>query len=229
MSVHSVEKHLMVTAEQYDKAIRTFVPYYDEMLKTGVDLVKALAKKSPHILDLGGGTGALTQAILRDIPDATVDLIDIDPYMLSQARRRLSCENERVTFMERSFFDLLPKSDAIVASLSLHHIQSIEQKTKTYASIAESLKPGGLFLSLDTTVSYDDKVRRLTFENFAAFMGQHGIGVEAAYQYFAEWATEDHYLPLIDELTCLRQAGFGHPECFWRRGPVAIFGGLIPS
>lgn len=142
MGTHSVEKHLRVTAEQYDAVIRTFVPYYDEMLKTGIDLVKALAKKSPHILDLGGGTGALTQAILRDIPDAKIELIDIDPYMLAEAKRRLSLEKERVSFKECSFFDSLLKSDVVVASLSLHHVPTIEQKTKVYAAIVESLKSG---------------------------------------------------------------------------------------
>jgi tRNA (cmo5U34)-methyltransferase len=229
MGTHLVEKHLRVTAKQYDEAIRTFIPYYDEMLKIGIDLVKALAKKSPHVLDLGGGTGALTQAILRGIPKAKVNLIDIDPYMLSEAKRRLGSEKERVTFLECSFFDSLPKSDAIVASLSLHHIQNIEQKTKVYAAIAESLKPGGLFLNLDATLSFDDKVRKITFDNWAAFMGEHGISLQNANKYFTEWATEDYYLPLITELKCLSQAGFPHPECFWRRGPITVFGGLAPS
>ncbi len=227
MSGHSVEKHLMVTAERYDEMIRIFIPHYDEMLKVGVDLVNALAKKSPHVLDLGGGTGALTQAILRGIPAAKVDLIDIDPYMLSEAKRRLSSEKERVAFMECSFLGSLPKSDVIVASLSLHHIQNLEQKAKVYASIAESLKPGGLFLNLDATVSFDDKVRKLTFDNWATSMGKHGVGVQEAFKHFAEWAAEDHYLPLVDELECLRQAGFLHPECFWRRGPITVFGGMI--
>lgn len=111
--------------------------------------------------------------------------------------------------------------------MSLHHIQKIEQKTKLYTTIAESLRPGGLFLNLDTTVSFDNKVRKLTFENWATSMGEHGIGVQKAYKHFAEWEAEDYYFSLIDELKCLSHGGFPHPECFWRRGPMAIFGGLV--
>ena len=36
MSTHSVESHLQVSAEAYDAAIRTFVPYYEEMLKGAI-------------------------------------------------------------------------------------------------------------------------------------------------------------------------------------------------
>ena len=226
MSAHSVKEHLMITAEQYDKAICAFVPHYNEMLQMGVELIKVLAKKSPKVLDLGGGTGALTQVILRDIPNAKIDLIDIDPYMLSEAKRRLG-SNRSVAFMERSFFGTLPKSDVIVASLSLHHIQEIKEKTKLYTAIAEALVPGGLFLNLDSTVSFDDKIRKLVFDNWVASMGEHGISVNEAHQHLTEWAAEDYYFPLIDELNCLRLAGFSHPECFWRRGPVAVFGGMI--
>lgn len=110
MDTHSVEKHLKVTANQYDEAIRAFVPYYDEMLKTGVDLIRALAKASPKVLDLGGGTGALTQSILRGIPNAKVEIIDIDPYMLSEAKKRLGSEEGRVKFVECSFLTLYQKA-----------------------------------------------------------------------------------------------------------------------
>jgi hypothetical protein len=41
---------------------------------------------------------------------------------------------------------------------------------------------------------------------------------------FAEWAHEDHYLPLSSELALLAEAGFSHPDCWFRRGPVAVFG-----
>ena len=41
----------------------------------------------------------------------------------------------------------------------------------------------------------------------------------------AEWAHEDRYFGLDEELAMLSQAGFARPECFWRRGSQAIIGG----
>jgi len=62
---HSVKRHLDVDAHGYDVQIRRFIPYYDDMLATGVELLGALAPASGHVLDLGGGTGALSAAVLE--------------------------------------------------------------------------------------------------------------------------------------------------------------------
>jgi len=225
MSTHSVEKHLQLSVEQYDSLIRTFIPHYDEMFENAVELLRQLTPPTAHVLDLGGGTGALTQTIVRGCPQARVELLDIDPQMLAEARKRLGSE-ERVIIRQGSFLDLLPKSDAIVASLSLHHIHDLETKVKLYASILHSLKPGGVFLNLDATVSSDTKLKALTFERWASFMSKNGISKEAAHRHFADWAHEDRYFSMHEELAALSRAGFEQPECFWRRGPLSIYGGL---
>ncbi len=62
---HSVKRHLAVDPEGYDVQIRRFIPYYDDMLATGVELLAALAPAGGHVLDLGGGTGALSGAVLE--------------------------------------------------------------------------------------------------------------------------------------------------------------------
>ena len=110
---HSVTRHLDVDAEGYDVQIRRLIPYYDEMLATGVELLAALAPASGHILDLGGGTGALSAAVLDGLPRVRVTVLDVDRDMLGEARRRLT-GYERVAFQEGSFLDPLPSADAVV-------------------------------------------------------------------------------------------------------------------
>jgi hypothetical protein len=58
---HSVKRHLDVDAHGYDVQIRRFIPYYDDMLATGVELLGALAPASGHVLDLGGGWRAVSR------------------------------------------------------------------------------------------------------------------------------------------------------------------------
>ena len=133
---HSVENHLQVNVEEYDKMIRVFVPHYEELLETAVGFLNELMiSPSASVLDLGGGTGALTQAIAVGCPKTRIELIDIDPKMLTQARIRLAAHVDRVNIREGSFHDPLPPTDVVVASLSLHHIHDLEQKTKLYRSI----------------------------------------------------------------------------------------------
>lgn len=55
---HSVRRHLRVETEEYDAAIRRFIPGYDEMLSEAAAAVATVAPA--RVIDLGAGTGALS-------------------------------------------------------------------------------------------------------------------------------------------------------------------------
>jgi tRNA (cmo5U34)-methyltransferase len=192
------------------------------MLATGVELLAALVPPNAHVLDLGAGTGALSAAVLRGLPDASVTLVDVDTDMLDEARRRLAPFAERIGFREASFLDPLPAADAVVASLALHHVHDLDAKTELYRSINEALVPGGVFLNLDAAITEGARLNALTFDRWAARMAEHGMTDAEARGHFAAWAAEDRYFPLDEELAALRRAGFAEVECFWRRGSSAI-------
>ena len=223
---HSVKRHLDVDAEGYDVQIRRFIPHYDDMIETGVELLASLAPADGHVLDLGGGTGALSSAVLDGLPRVRVTVLDVDTDMLGEARRRLAPFADRVAFLEGSFLDPLPAADAVVASLALHHVHDLRGKTALYRAIHDTLSPGGVLLNLDAAVTEDARLNALIFDRMATRMGDHGISDAEARGHFAAWAEEDRYFPLDAELGALRDAGFDEVECFWRRGLCAILCGL---
>jgi tRNA (cmo5U34)-methyltransferase len=196
------------------------------MLATGVELLARLAPPGAHVVDLGGGTGALSGAVLGGLPEARVTVLDVDRAMLDEARRRLAAFGDRVEFREASFLDPLPAADAVVASLALHHVHDLGAKTDLYRAIHAPRTAGGVFLNLDSAITEDPRLNALTFDRWAAHMAEQGITDAEARGHFAAWAGEDRYLPLDDELAALRRAGFAEVECFWRRGPTAICCGL---
>jgi|ERR1039458_6855947 tRNA (cmo5U34)-methyltransferase len=226
---HSVKRHLDVDANGYDDQIRRLIPHYDEMIATGVELLTALAPVDGHVLDLGGGTGALSSAVLDGLPGVRVTVLDVDADMLGEARRRLACFADRVSFQEGSFLDALPAADAVVASLALHHVHDLQTKTALYRAIYDTLSPGGVLVNLDAAVTEGARLRGLVFDRMAARMGDHGIPDAQARGHFAAWADEDRYFPLDAELSALREAGFDEVECFWRRGLCAVTCGLSAS
>ena len=62
MSTHSVRRHLRLEIAAYDETIRRFIPGYEEMLRVAA---RTLAPLRPGlVIDLGAGTGALSEAIL---------------------------------------------------------------------------------------------------------------------------------------------------------------------
>lgn len=219
---HSVKRHLDVDADAYDVAIRRFIPYYDDMLATGVELLAALAPPAARVLDLGGGTGALSAAVLGGLPQARVTVLDVDTAMLDEARRRLARFGERVAFRAGSFLDPLPAADAVMASLALHHVHDLDAKTDVYGAIHAALTPGGVFVNLDAAITDGPRLNGLAFRRWAAGMAEHGIAEAEAQRHFAAWADEDRYFPLDAELAALRRAGFAEVDCFWRRGATAI-------
>src|SRR5215831_19957689 len=219
---HSVKRHLDVDADAYDAEIRRFIPWYDDMLATGVDLLASLAPAAARVLDLGGGTGALSAAVLRRLPEARVTILDVDRAMLDEARRRLTAFGDRVQLRAGSFLDPLPAADAVVASLALHHVRDLGAKTGLYRAIHTALAPGGVFLNLDAAITEGPVLNALMFDRWAALMNEHGITDAEARDHFATWAREDRYLPLDEELAALRRAGFAEVECFWRRAGTAI-------
>ncbi len=223
---HSVKRHLDVDAESYDVQIRRFIPHYDEMITTGVELLAALAPAGGRVLDLGGGTGALSSAVLDGLPGVHVTVLDVDADMLAEARRRLARFADRVSFHHGSFLEPLPAADAVVASLALHHVHDLRAKTALYRAIHNTLSPGGVLLNLDAAVTEGARLNGLVFDRMAADMGDHGITDLEAHGHFAAWADEDRYFPLEAELSALRQAGFDEVECFWRRGLSAVTCGL---
>jgi tRNA (cmo5U34)-methyltransferase len=215
VSDHTVLTHLGLAARDYDAAIRTYIGGYEEMIAEVVSLV------SGDVIDLGAGTGALSEAVLAK-PGTRVKLVDIDPAMLAVARERVG---ERAEYVNASFMAGLAPCDAVVASLALHHVADLDEKRELYRRIHAVLRPGGVLAIADITVHDDGPARTRMMDAWAQAMGEHGIARADADALFAKWAKEDRYYSLAQELTLLREAGFAAPECFWKRGPSTVFGG----
>lgn len=219
MADHRVLDHLGLAAGNYDVAIRRYIPAYEQMIATTVSLVDG------YVIDLGTGTGALAAAILEAKRTTRVRMVDIDPAMLETARARVVRFGDRAEPALASFDEPLPPCDAVVASLALHHVPEREKKTALYRRLHQALRPGGILAIADATVHEHGPAHDRIFEIWAAEMSKHGIDQEEADGLFAKWAGEDRYYPLAAELDMLAEAGFEQPECFWKYGPMTVYGG----
>ena len=222
---HSVSSHLHLDTGEYDRIIRTYIPYYDESRAVQLDLLAAvLGNRNARIIDLGGGTGSLAEAILERFPQTSIFLLDIDPAMLDIARTRLARFADRIELSLGSFADTLPSADAVVSAFALHHISTLEQKTVAYRAIRNAIRPGGVFLNNDAVAGDFWPLLR---DEWAAFMSNQGFTLEQGYRNLEDWAAEDTYFSVRDELRAMENAGFDRPDCFWRRSTVGILGARL--
>ncbi len=216
---HCARKHLRLGNDAYDEAIRRFIPGYEAMLAIAADAVAAV--KPRRVLDLGAGTGALSEALLERPGIRTVELLDVDPEMIEQSRQRLRRFGDRVRFTLCSYDEPLSPGDAFAASLSLHHIATIEAKSTLYTDVFDALRPGGVFVNADVNMPIDRAERERLYRYWADHLVVSGIAEDRAWQYFEEWSDEDTYLPMEVELAELLRIGF-EAECVWQDGPVGV-------
>ena len=220
---HSVRRHLRVEIDAYDRTIRRFVPGYEAMLRAASEQIAAAVDRG-LVLELGAGTGALSEAILAQEGIRTVELIDTDPEMLERARTRLARFEGRVRFEERSFDEPFPPCNAVAASLTLHHVPSMDRKRALYRRVHDTLLPAGVFVNADVNMPASAEDREAVYREWVAFMGTCGIDEAQANRHFEEWSEEDTYFPLEEEVEAMTAAGL-ETRCVWRCGPMAVLAG----
>ncbi|MGH9350261.1 MAG: class I SAM-dependent methyltransferase [Vicinamibacterales bacterium] len=217
----SVASHLNIRLDDYDARIRTFIPGYEQMLDAAAHALCALDTPAPVIVDLGAGTGALAARCLSVRSGAKVIAIDEDAGILDMARQRLARAGALASFLQCSFLETPPpRCDAIVASLALHHVRTAERKQQLYRECVAALSPGGLLITADCFVSADARLAELEHDTWRAHLLQSYSEADTE-GYFAAWAGEDVYLPLVHELAMLRDAGLA-PDVVWRIAPFAV-------
>ena len=135
-------------AIKYDQQRRSLIPCYDDFYKLIVELSETTVTH-PKILDIGAGTGLLTNFLVNQFPKATYTLIDISDEMLNIAKQRFHHMNT-VTYIKADYKNFLEagKYDIIVSALSIHHLTNLEKK-KLYQGVFKSLRKGGVFINGD--------------------------------------------------------------------------------
>ncbi len=149
----------------YLEVIRTEVPDYDTLqAEIGRAVRQSAAGAAPRVLDLGGGTGTTSRAVLEARPGARVVLVDENPHMLDVARDVLPAASvER--FVVADLADPLPDGpfDLVVSALAVHHLDGAAKRA-LFAGGRDRLTDGGRFALADVVVPVDpaDAVTPLT-------------------------------------------------------------------
>jgi tRNA (cmo5U34)-methyltransferase len=202
--------------QAYDAPRRRLVPCFDDFYATAARLA---AEAGPEILDLGAGTGLLSDAVAAARPDVQLTLLDGSSDMLEQARRRFA--NRSIRMIVSDFTEPLPPGpfDAVVSALAIHHL-SDEDKRGLFRRILPVLRPGGVFVNAE-------QVLGSTAEVDARYMALHEHQARALGTDDAEWeAAVMRMAP--DQCAWLREAGFDHVDCWYKSGRFAVLAGHRP-
>lgn len=211
----NIQEQFNAAARDYDKQRRLFIPCFDDFYGMAIESL-TLTISEPFILDIGAGTGLLTEMVLRKYPFAHVELIDISSDMLQVAEQRLrTYPNVIIT---NSYINDIQinrnRHDAIVSSLAIHHLTD-EDKIKLYHKIYHSLKRNGLFIHAEQVLASNEHLQRVYHNTWLEKITHSGLSEEAIKQGL-ERVKLDKRTPLETQLNWLKEIGFSNVDCLYK-------------
>jgi tRNA (cmo5U34)-methyltransferase len=209
------------TASTYDRDRTLLIPGCAAFYRWAVDLIPAGAKQ---IVDLGAGSGLLTQLVRQRFPNAHIHLMDFSEAMLDLARKRLG-DDENLAFTQADYANqpIPTQVCAIVSSLSIHHLDD-EGKQRVFRKAYESLKPRGVFVNADQvagpTPELDDRYRALWLQQVRAAGATEQQISESLYR-----QQQDRCVDVGRQLAWMREAGFADADCWYKEARFAVLAG----
>ncbi len=139
-------------AKSYDKLRHDVIPNLDQIYTIIAELANSDVP-GPKILDLGAGTGLLTENLFKRYSRGYFTLIDISEEMLNIAQERFK-GNHNFKFIHEDYVktDFEDSFDIVISSLSIHHLKDNSKKI-LYSKVYEILNHGGIFLNADQVLA----------------------------------------------------------------------------
>ena len=205
--------------------LRILTPLYDLAAWMAGDtrikrrlLEKAAIAAEADVLDVGCGTGTLALMAASQAPAARIVGLDVDPDILSIARRKVAQAARNVTLAEGSATapPFAPASfDRVLSTLMLHHLTT-PQKRATLAAVRRLLRRGGELHVADFGRPHT-ALMRLASQTFHLFDGDDATGANLRGELpglireagFAEVEETERWSTPFGTVTFLRAAAIG--------------------
>lgn len=214
------------SATVYDRTRRQLVPCFDGFYGVVPGLIAQPSDAVLSVLDLGAGTGLLSQQVAHAFPRARFLLVDVAERMLDVARERFAGEPDgrfRYATGDLVSFALPPRQDVVLSALAIHHLDDAG-KRDLFARVHAALVPGGVFVNAEQVLGESDEIERAQQESWRARVRANGVP-EADLAAALERMTADRMATLGDQLRWLEDAGFHHVRCAFRDERFAVYCG----
>jgi tRNA (cmo5U34)-methyltransferase len=216
-------------AGKYDRRIRLFCPSYDALHWMLVPWLVGLPERS-YFLSAGAGTGAEIVTLGRRFPFWRFVAVDASSEMLAACRERLSGAGlaERLEFFKgllQQYRAPTPLDDASSVFVA-HFIKNRDEKLAYFRSVADSLKPGGLFVLADLFGDKDSPEFARLLDVWFTSYESHGVSAEDLARDRAHVMNDVSFISEDDIHDMLIEAGFSPQIRFYQ---TYLFGGWVTT
>lgn len=228
-SHEAVRNAFNTDAQICDRSRRQMVPCFDELYGTAADLIPFPKDRAFDVLDLGAGTGVLSQFIAAKFSHAKILLADIAPEMLKLAQERFAREGDGVNSRLRYLLldhgqEPIPGSfGAIVSGLSIHHLEH-DEKRALFTRIYAALREGGIFINAEVILGESDDIERSANAEWMHAARDAGAS-ESDLAAAIERQKHDRCATLDAQMNWLRDVGFREVSAAYRNLIFAVYSG----
>ena len=209
----------------FDAGVLKSVPHYQEMISVITSILPFKRTEKVALLDIGTGTGNIAYNLKRSFPASKLLCLDLSPKMIEVAKEKLKgFKGVEYVVADAASFTLKQKYDAIVSSLTLHHLETDKEKHAFHRKVFKALNPGGYFINADILIAEDQHVQDVNLAKWKAFILKASTPAFAKDRY-KKYLAEDRPAVLFEELSSLREAGFKGVEVYWKYYNFAVYGG----
>lgn len=219
-----VKKQFDAVARDYDRQRRQLIPCFDDFYGMAAAWVNC-DNDAPHILDLGAGTGLFSSFIRSKYPKATLTLIDLSEEMLKEARQRFG-DDQAVNYITADYaaYPFQQQFDAVISSLSIHHLPHPDKKT-LFRKVHDLLIKGGTFVNADQAAGTTTFIDNYYMTQWEDAIRQSGLAAEAI-EASIERRKIDLNATVHNQLEWMREAGFSDADCIYKHNGFAVFAAL---
>jgi len=210
--MENVEDFYDQLSSRYTDLIKKCVPRYDELL-SNMFLYIQPDFKPLRILDLGCGTGNLTQKILEHFPDVQIDVLDLSEDILHECMNRFT-NKSNINYLQADFKSMnlpLGNYDLVMSSIAIHHVED-PFKLRLYKEVFQSLKKGGLFIFADQTRGITDEIYFKNIECWKSEAFKLRSTEENWNMWMAHQDAHDFHSPVGWHLENMKKAGFNEVD-----------------
>ncbi len=241
MSTESIEhpntilsrQHFDLMADQYDELFVTHMHAYDVTHEMILTMLPFAHQETIRVLELGIGTGNLTQKLLDRFPCSTAVGYDLSGEMLARARAKLTVAGARIQLHQGDISQVAFDGpfDAVISAIAVHHVPPPD-KPILFQRLYAALRPGGVLVLGDAfqaaTPALSERYRALSKTSLQR-QGIVETPVYTAYRSRSSQPSGGSSTDLQAYLQWMEQAGFYNVDCVWKYLSRAVVYGERPE
>lgn len=199
---------------EYDKQIKRTLPFYEEMFRQVVDIVRISNLQSIRWLDVGCGTGKMARTVLNNLDIQKMVCIDVEQEMLERAEGL--CDDEKVEFLQCDVRELsYQEMFDIVTAIQVNHYFKWVERVAVIKKCYNALKDDGIYISFENFAPDSEEGAGLYLECWKQFQIANGKSEQEAESHIGRYGQVYFPISISESIELLKNCGFRMVEILW--------------